>query len=116
METATGTDKRKGKYGTDTKWVSAAFRESREGNYRNNATRRRNERLSGFLPYFGDATRLKILYALKFSEMCVLDIAQLLGMSQSAISHQLRVLKQMDLVKTEGTARPFSIPLRMPTS
>ena len=78
-----GTDKRKGKYGTDTKWVSAAFRERREGNYR----------------IFGDATRLKILYALKFSEMCVLDIAQLLGMSQSAISHQLRVLKQMDLVK-----------------
>ena len=82
-----GTDKRKGKYGTDTKWVSAAFRESREGNYRNNATRRRNERLSGFLPYF------------RRCHQCVLDIAQLLGMSQSAISHQLRVLKQMDLVK-----------------
>ncbi len=55
--------------------------------------------LADFFRIFGDATRLKILYALKFSEMCVLDIAQLLGMSQSAISHQLRVLKQMDLVK-----------------
>ncbi len=48
---------------------------------------------------FGDPTRLKILYVLLSSEMCVYDIAALLGMSQSAISHQLRVLKQMDLVK-----------------
>ena len=48
---------------------------------------------------FGDATRLKILSVLLCSEMCVYDIATLLGMSQSAISHQLRVLKQMDLVK-----------------
>lgn len=55
--------------------------------------------LADFFRIFGDATRLKILYVLKCSEMCVLDIAQLLGMSQSAISHQLRVLKQMDLVK-----------------
>lgn len=55
--------------------------------------------LAEFFKVFGDATRLKILYALKYSEMCVLDIANLLGMNQSAISHQLRVLKQMDLVK-----------------
>ncbi len=55
--------------------------------------------LADFFKVFGDATRLKILYALMCSEMCVLDIAQLLGMTQSAISHQLRVLKQMDLVK-----------------
>ena len=55
--------------------------------------------LADFFRIFGDATRLKILYALKFSEMCVLDIAQLLGMSQSAISHQLRILKQSRLVK-----------------
>ena len=48
---------------------------------------------------FGDATRLKILYVLLSSEMCVYDISAVLGMSQSAISHQLRVLKQMDLVK-----------------
>lgn len=48
---------------------------------------------------FGDATRLKILYVLLSAEMCVYDIASVLGMSQSAISHQLRVLKQMDLVK-----------------
>lgn len=48
---------------------------------------------------FGDSTRIKILYALFEAEMCVCDIAQLLNMSQSAISHQLRVLKQSRLVK-----------------
>lgn len=48
---------------------------------------------------FGDCTRIKILYALFESEMCVCDIADLLNMSQSAISHQLRVLKQARLVK-----------------
>ncbi len=48
---------------------------------------------------FGDSTRIRILYALFESEMCVCDIAQVLGMSTSAISHQLRVLKQARLVK-----------------
>lgn len=48
---------------------------------------------------FGDSTRIRILYVLFESEMCVCDIAQLLGMSQSAISHQLRCLKQSKLVK-----------------
>ena len=48
---------------------------------------------------FGDSTRIKILYVLFESEMCVCDIAQLLNMSMSAISHQLRVLKQSQLVK-----------------
>ena len=55
--------------------------------------------LAEFFKVFGDATRLKILNVLICSEMCVYDIATILGMSQSAISHQLRVLKQMDLVK-----------------
>ena len=55
--------------------------------------------LEEFFKVFGDATRLKILNVLLCSEMCVYDIATVLGMSQSAISHQLRVLKQMDLVK-----------------
>lgn len=55
--------------------------------------------LAEFFKVFGDATRLKILNVLLCSEMCVYDIATVLGMSQSAISHQLRVLKQMDLVK-----------------
>ena len=48
---------------------------------------------------FGDTTRIKILYALFESEMCVCDIAQLLGISISAISHQLRILKQARLVR-----------------
>ena len=48
---------------------------------------------------FGDSTRIKILYVLLESEMCVCDIAQLLNMTQSAISHQLRILKQNRLVK-----------------
>lgn len=48
---------------------------------------------------FGDSTRIKILYALFENEMCVCDIAELLNMSSSAISHQLRVLKQSKLVK-----------------
>ncbi len=48
---------------------------------------------------FGDTTRIKILYALFESEMCVCDIATLLSISVSAISHQLRILKQAKLVK-----------------
>ncbi len=48
---------------------------------------------------FGDTTRIKILYVLLESEMCVCDIASILNMSQSAISHQLRVLKANRLVK-----------------
>lgn len=55
--------------------------------------------LAEFFKVFGDPTRLKIMFALQCREMCVYDISALLGMSQSAISHQLRVLKQMDLVK-----------------
>lgn len=55
--------------------------------------------LAEFFKVFGDATRLKILYVLMCSEMCVYDIATALGMTQSAISHQLRFLKQLDLVK-----------------
>ena len=48
---------------------------------------------------FGDSTRIRILYVLFEAEMCVCDIAQLLGMTQSAISHQLRALKNARLVK-----------------
>ena len=48
---------------------------------------------------FGDSTRIRILYVLFEAEMCVCDIAQLLGMTQSAISHQLRSLKNARLVK-----------------
>ncbi len=55
--------------------------------------------LAEFFRVFGDTTRVKILWALYESEMCVCDIAVLLNMTQSAISHQLRVLKQARLVK-----------------
>lgn len=48
---------------------------------------------------FGDSTRIKILYALFEAELCVCDIAQVLDMTQSAISHQLRLLKASKLVK-----------------
>ena len=48
---------------------------------------------------FGDTTRVKILCALFSAELCVCDIATLLSMTQSAISHQLRILKQARLVK-----------------
>ena len=56
--------------------------------------------LAELFKVFGDSTRIKILYVLFQAEMCVCDIAQLLNMGQSAISHQLRVLKQAKLVKS----------------
>ncbi len=58
------------------------------------------EELADFYKVFGDATRVKILCVLLESEMCVCDLAALLKMTQSAISHQLRILKQMKLVKS----------------
>lgn len=54
--------------------------------------------LAELFKVFGDSTRIRILYVLFESEMCVCDIAEVLNMSQSAISHQLRVLKQAKLV------------------
>lgn len=60
---------------------------------------------------FGDSTRVRIMYVLFASEMCVCDIAQLLGMTQSAISHQLRALKNARLVKArrEGKTVFYSL-------
>ena len=55
--------------------------------------------LAELFKVFGDSTRIKIIWALFEAEMCVCDIAYLLNMNQSAISHQLRVLKQARLVK-----------------
>lgn len=55
--------------------------------------------LAELFKVFGDSTRIKILNALFLSEMCVGDLAILLGMTQSAISHQLKFLKQSRLVK-----------------
>lgn len=61
--------------------------------------------LAEFFKVFGDMTRIRILYALFQSEMCVCDIAHLLDMTQSAISHQLRVLKAAKLVRYRKEGR-----------
>ena len=60
---------------------------------------------------FGDATRIRILYALYENEICVNDLAELLNMTQSAISHQLRVLKQSRLISSrrEGKLIYYSL-------
>ncbi|QAT48739.1 transcriptional regulator [Caproiciproducens sp. NJN-50] len=55
--------------------------------------------LADLFKIFGDSTRVRVLCALSSAEMCVCDISALLGMTKSAISHQLRVLKQARLVK-----------------
>ena len=55
--------------------------------------------LAELFKVFGDSTRIKILYALFEAELCVCDISKLLGLTQSAVSHQLRVLKNSRLVK-----------------
>ncbi|WP_425539239.1 ArsR/SmtB family transcription factor [Microaceticoccus formicicus] len=67
--------------------------------------------LADFYKVFGDYTRTRILFALSNAEMCVCDIAVLLDMSQSAISHQLRVLKSSRLVKNrrDGKAVYYSL-------
>lgn len=55
--------------------------------------------LADFFKVFGDSTRIKILWALDRHEMCVCDLAVLLNMTKSAISHQLKILRQEKLVK-----------------
>ena len=67
--------------------------------------------LADFFKIFGDSTRIKILYALFSSELCVQDLAVLLNMNQSAISHQLRILKQAKVVKyrKEGKYAVYSL-------
>ncbi|MDU1400199.1 metalloregulator ArsR/SmtB family transcription factor [Finegoldia magna] len=67
--------------------------------------------LSDMFKIFGDQTRVKILMALESGELCVCDIAAVMDMSQSAISHQLRVLKQSNIVKTrrQGKVVYYSI-------
>ena len=55
--------------------------------------------LADLFKVFGDTTRIKMLYALMGQELCVADLAELIGATQSAVSHQLRTLKQVRLVK-----------------
>ena len=67
--------------------------------------------LADLFKVFGDPARIRILYALSAQELCVCDIASVLDMTQSAISHQLRILKQMKLVKfrREGKTVYYSL-------
>ncbi|MEA4963849.1 metalloregulator ArsR/SmtB family transcription factor [Lutispora sp.] len=67
--------------------------------------------ISDLFRVFGDSTRVKILHVLFEAEMCVCDIAALLNMNQSAISHQLRILKDARLVKNrrEGKVIYYSL-------
>ena len=71
----------------------------------------RLKELADFFKVFADTTRLRILIVLFQSEMCVCYLAEVLGMTQSAISHQLRILKQMKLVKNrrEGKTVFYSL-------
>lgn len=54
--------------------------------------------LADFFKIFGDSTRMNILFAIDGEPLCVCDIAALLGMTKSAVSHQLKILRQSDLV------------------
>ena len=67
--------------------------------------------LAELFKVFADSTRMKIIYALMEEELCVCDIAWVVGTTQSAISHQLRILKQAKLVKyrKEGKAVYYSL-------
>ena len=67
--------------------------------------------LADLFKTIADPTRIKILYALKEQELCVCDLSELLGMSDSAISHQLRVLRNNNLVKfrKEGRSAFYSL-------
>lgn len=69
------------------------------------------DEMAQILKVFADSTRIKIIDALSISEMCVCDLAAVLGMTQSAISHQLRVLKRERLVKyrKEGKVVYYSL-------
>ena len=67
--------------------------------------------LAELFKIFGDSTRIRILYVLFESEVCVCDLAEMLHMNQSAISHQLKILKQAKLVtgRREGNSVIYSL-------
>lgn len=67
--------------------------------------------LAELFKVFGDSTRIRILFVLSSAEVCVCDLARVLNMTQSAISHQLRILKQNKLVKNrrEGKSIFYSL-------
>ena len=68
-------------------------------------------RLASLFKLFGDTTRLRILHALEQNELCVCDLAEVLGITESAVSHQLKVLKLSNLVKyrREGQSAFYSL-------
>ena len=70
-----------------------------------------NDRLAAIFKAMGDGNRLKILWALADSEMCVCDLAMLVGVSESAVSHQLRQLRQLQMVvnRREGPVLYYSL-------
>lgn len=61
--------------------------------------------LAGLFKVFGDSTRARIICALSISELCVCDLSALLDMTQSAVSHQLRTLKQARIVKNRRSGK-----------
>lgn len=67
--------------------------------------------LASLFKVFGDATRIKIIYSISQGELCVCDIADAIGMSQSAVSHQLKYLKLSRLIKSrkEGKEVYYSL-------
>lgn len=62
-------------------------------------------RLASLFKMFGDGTRVQILHALEQNEMCVCDLASLLGVTKSAVSHQLKALRLANLVKSRREAQ-----------
>lgn len=81
----------------------------------NTRSRMQNEEeyldLAALFKMFGDGTRVKILHVLELHELCVCDLAALLGMTKSAISHQLKALRLSNLVKSrrEGQVIYYSL-------
>ncbi len=67
--------------------------------------------LAELFKVFGDSTRIRILFALYESELCVCDLSETLGMTQSAVSHQLQILRASKLVKNrrEGKSMYYSL-------
>ena len=68
--------------------------------------------LVGFFSIFSDYTRLKMISALAISEMCVSDLSKILGLNQTTVSHQLRLLKSLNAVKTKRQGKIIFYSLR----
>ncbi len=68
--------------------------------------------LVGFFTVFSDVTRLKMISALSISEMCVTDLSTILGINQTTVSHQLRLLKNLNAVKTRRQGKIIFYSLR----